>query len=99
VWFGSWDAEADAEAAKARFNKEEERLWENRERKWQHDNQAESAIVVKYEEKMRRQQESRDAAGIAAKHEALQKRVSAFAALAFNSARLVHLKGCLHQGE
>jgi len=67
VWFGSWDAEADAEAAKARFNKEEERLWENRERKWQHDNQAESAIVVKYEEKMRRQQESRDAAGIAAK--------------------------------
>lgn len=44
----SWDPEADAEAARARFNKEEERLWENRERKWQHDNQAENAIVVKY---------------------------------------------------
>lgn len=50
------------------------------------------------EEKMRRQQEARDAAGIAAKHEALQKRVSTFAAIALNSARLVHLKHCLHQG-
>jgi hypothetical protein len=47
---------------------------------------------------MRRQQEYRDAAGIAAKHESLQKRVATFAAIALNSARLVRLKHCLHQG-
>ena len=59
----------------------------------------ECCAVASQEEKLRKKQEFRDATSIAAKHQALQRRTLALAAVAVGAARLECLRLCLFEGE